>query len=89
MNKTITRNIAMDIDSVGQYLNLANRTINRAIGAIQAEMITASPQEHQELLALQDQCKAELRLIDHAHDGTQGIDTEFLKTEQESAACIS
>ena len=89
MNETITRNIAMDIESVGQYLNLASRTINRAIATIQVEMLSASPQEHQELLALQDQCKAELRLIDHAHDGTQGIDTDFLKTGQEAAACIS
>ena len=89
MNTTITRNIAMDIDSVRQYIDLASRTMNRAIGAIHAEMIPASPQEHQELLALQDQCKAELRLIDHAHAGHQGIDTDFLKAVKEAASCIS
>lgn len=70
--------IAQDIESVKQYLNLASRTMNRTISACSVEMLSAKPDEHRDLLRLQDQCRAVVGLIDHAHDAHQGIDIDFL-----------
>ncbi|QBG47841.1 hypothetical protein EGM51_10715 [Verrucomicrobia bacterium S94] len=79
MLNAITHGIEVDIDSVRQYLDLASRTLNRAMGSAQAERFRATTEEREELDRLIDQCKAEQQLISHACDAHQGIDISFIK----------
>ena len=80
-NPTTTR-AAEDLESVHHYLTIASRLMQHVIMDLQTERMTAEPTRRDELNQIADQCGDELKLINRAYDGMQGIDTDILKSEE-------